>query len=43
MVDGNGLCNVPLYTGHKPLRILNSEDFPQPLGPVISMCIPGSI
>ncbi|TNN55179.1 hypothetical protein EYF80_034624 [Liparis tanakae] len=29
-------------TGHKPLRILNRELFPQPLGPVINRCMPSS-
>ena len=43
MDDGGGLCSLPLYTGQSPLRIRNNDDFPQPLGPDISKCIPGSI
>lgn len=42
MCCGEGLCSRPPYTGHRPLRILNSELFPQPFGPVINRCIPSS-
>lgn len=35
--------SVPAYTGHNPLRTLNKDDLPHPLGPVISRCSPGFI
>lgn len=41
MSEVAGFLNSPLYTGQSPLNILNRDDFPQPLGPVMSRCIPG--
>ena len=38
--DETGFFNNPLYTGQRPERILNNDDFPQPLGPVIKTCCP---
>lgn len=34
---------MPAYTGHRPLKTLNSDDLPHPLGPVMSRCSPGFI
>ena len=42
MVSVGGLWRHPPYTGHNPLRILNKELLPHPLGPVIKRCMPGS-
>eukprot|EP01115_Flamella_aegyptia_P000318 TRINITY_DN10455_c0_g3_i1.p2 TRINITY_DN10455_c0_g3~~TRINITY_DN10455_c0_g3_i1.p2 ORF type:complete len:50 (+),score=7.18 TRINITY_DN10455_c0_g3_i1:75-224(+) len=33
----------PEYMGHRPLRILSMEDFPEPLGPMINILVPGLI
>ena len=38
-----GFISFPLNTGQRPLNIRNNELFPQPLGPEINRCIPGSI
>jgi hypothetical protein len=32
---------VPPYTGHKPPRMRNSDDFPHPFGPTTSKWSPG--
>lgn len=39
---GGGLYSTPLYAGHSPPRIRNRELLPQPLGPVMSRCMPSS-
>jgi hypothetical protein len=41
MSEKGGFRTLPPYTGHRPPRIRNSEDFPQPFGPTISRCSPG--
>lgn len=38
-----GLWRVPPKRGQSSPKILNKELFPQPLGPVIIRCMPGSI
>ena len=43
MEDDGGFESRPAQTGHRPLKILNNEDLPQPFGPVISRCMPASI
>lgn len=35
--------SVPLLAGHNSPRILNRDDFPHPLGPEMSKCMPGWI
>ena len=35
-----GLSRVPPVSGHNPLRILKSELFPHPLGPVTTVLTP---
>lgn len=41
MSENGGLRTVPPYTGHRPPRMRNKDDFPHPFGPTTSKWSPG--
>ncbi len=41
MSENGGLRTVPPYTGQRPPKIRNKDDFPHPFGPTTSKWSPG--